>query len=222
MTTQNFTPPEYLSDGFDCPHCGIYSLQTWIPEGRNISVTGHLGNKNHIEGSLSILEDFSACQCFRCKKICLWMNEKLIYPDLVSVKPPNQDLPEDIKKLYEEAASILHKSPRAATAVLRVALEKLCQEKGKQNLSLNENIALLIKNKEIPEILEKAMNTIRVFGNNAAHPGKINFDGMDSPDVARKLFKIINIIADRWITDEREVHELYEETVPESEKSAES
>ena len=41
------------------------------------------------------------------------MDKKLIYPDKASVEPPNEDLSEDIKKLYDEAASILNKSPRA-------------------------------------------------------------------------------------------------------------
>jgi hypothetical protein len=54
---------------------------------------------------------------------------------------------------------------------------------------------------------------VRVVGNNAVHPGQINLD--DDSDVALKLFKILNIIADELITKEKEMDALYNNIIPE-------
>ena len=59
----------------------------------------------------------------------------------------------------------------------------------------------------IPETLVQAMTAVRLVGNDAAHsdPSKIDFDVDDdeSSAVAEKLFRMINIIADRF-NNERE------------------
>ena len=146
------------------------------------------------------------------------MGKKLVYPDTISVEPPNQDLPEDIKQLYKEAADILNKSPRAAAAILRLALEKFCQAHGDKKLRLSENIELLRRNNKIGEDVYKAMESIRAVGNDAVHAGAIDFNDENSLDVAKKLFKITNIIANRLITDKKEINEFYTTTVPESKR----
>jgi hypothetical protein len=42
--------------------------------------------------------------------------------------------------------------------------------------------------------IQKAIDLVRVVGNNAVHPGQINLD--DNSAIALKLFKIINMIND--------------------------
>ena len=46
--------------------------------------------------------------------------------------------------------------------------------------------------------IQKAIDLVRVVGNNAVHPGQINLD--DNSAIALKLFKIINMINDCWKT----------------------
>ena len=199
--------PEYQVKTRLCPHCDKYCHLAWLPERKHISVAE---NK-----TLFLEKHFSASQCDNCGGICLWLGAVQIYPDKASVEPPNKDLPPDIKKLYDEAASILNKSPRASAALLRVALERLCKEKGNKNSSLDKNIKLLREQKMIPETLVQAMTAIRLVGNDAAHsdPSKIDFDVDDdeSSAVAEKLFRMINIIADRLITNEKDVKDLMDD-----------
>ena len=70
----------------------------------------------------------SWCNC--CNKQCLWLYGKLIVPDSGDAPLPNEDLSDGIKADYMEAASVLQKSPRAAAALLRLALQKLCKQLG--------------------------------------------------------------------------------------------
>jgi hypothetical protein len=52
----------------------------------------------------------------------------MIEPNIGGVPFPNNDLPEDIKNDYIEARDILNKSPRGSSALLRLAIQKLCKE----------------------------------------------------------------------------------------------
>jgi hypothetical protein len=53
----------------------------------------------------------------------------MIYPEVISVDNLNEDMPEEVKFDYNEAALIVEKSPRAAAALLRLGIEKLCKRK---------------------------------------------------------------------------------------------
>jgi len=48
---------------------------------------------------------------------------------------------------------------------------------------------------------------VRVIGNNAVHPGTI--DLKDDRDTVNKLFRLVNFIAHKTITEPREVDEIY-------------
>jgi len=69
----------------------------------------------------------------------------MIYPDFEGVQPPNQDLSEDIKFDYQEAASILQKSPRGSATLLRLAIQKLCKELGEDGKNINNDIKILLQ-----------------------------------------------------------------------------
>ena len=56
----------------------------------------------------------------------------MIYPRSIPFPDPNEDLDDGIKKLYREAANVYQDSPRASAALLRLCLEKLCQQLGEK------------------------------------------------------------------------------------------
>jgi len=86
----------------------------------------------------------------------------MIYPKTIKVSLPNEDLDGDIKKDYLEAANIFNDSPRASTALLRLALQKLCKQLGEKGDNINADIAALVKKGLNPVDIVKHFNEIKV------------------------------------------------------------
>jgi hypothetical protein len=136
----------------------------------------------------------------------LWVEESLVFPDVSTAPLPNPDLDSGIKSDYLEARSILNKSPRGAAALLRLCVQKLCQQLGEPGENLNDDIGHLVK-KGLPARAQLALDVVRVIGNNAVHPGQISLK--DDRDVALALFGLVNSIADLMITQPTQLERLY-------------
>lgn len=105
----------------------------------------------------------------------------------------------------EEAASILTQSPRGAAALLRLALQKLCMHLGSKGKNINDDVADLVA-KGLPVKVQQALDSVRVIGNNAVHPGQID---TDNPSVAGSLFTLVNLVTDYMISKPNEVAAIY-------------
>lgn len=129
---------------------------------------------------------------------------------------PNSDLREDIKVDYLEARSIVNKSPRGAAALLRLCIQKLCEQLGESGKDINTDIGNLVQ-KGLHSTIQKSLDIVRVIGNDAVHPGQI--DLKDDIDTANKLFELVNLIAQVMITEPKAIDELYT-ALPESKRKA--
>lgn len=202
-------PPAIDKRSFHCPHCGVLAEQTWS---KNItcSYTGRLPNGSNGHTSFS-LQNTGIAKCKHCEKISVWLSEKMVYPLTGNVEMANPDLPEEIKKDYNEAKDIVNISPRGAVALLRLAIQKLCIHLGEKGKNINADIASLVK-KGLPETMQQALDSVRVVGNNAVHPGVINFE--DDTDTAFALFGFVNIICEVLISQPKKIQEYYTKNVP--------
>ena len=84
----------------------------------------------------------------------------MIYPRLRATKPPNPDLDEKIRRIYEEAADIRQDSARGAAALLRRALEKAQVADGKDGLTVAlilNMLAAVVEPKEGVLLLSRAL-----------------------------------------------------------------
>jgi hypothetical protein len=206
----NFINPILNATSFNCPHCGITSPQTWS---KNISITyesrepdGRFINRVYYPSSF-----YKIAKCNHCNDISIWLEEKMIYPHVGTVPNPNEDLPIDVKADYLEARNIVNLSPRGASALLRLSVQKLCVELGEMGKNINDDIKNLVK-KGLPETLQQALDSVRVIGNNAVHPGQI--DLKDDIDTAYKLFGFVNIITEMLISQPKKIKEFYEMNIP--------
>ncbi|MGP0592699.1 DUF4145 domain-containing protein [Nitrospira sp. T9] len=111
-----------------------------------------------------------------------------------------------IKATYEEARSILHLSPRGTAALLRLCIQNLCIHLGKDGKNLNKDIASLVSD-GLDIRIQRALDIVRVIGNNAVHPGQIELQ--DDQETATQLFKLVNLIADKMISERNTLNELY-------------
>jgi hypothetical protein len=214
MKKEKFYPPTFAEEKFHCPHCGVFAKQFWSHLSAN-----KYWNDGYINGvpgfDEALAKDWRISKCEHCSGYIIWLDDKVIYPDQISVDNPNEDLDEDIKKDYMEASEIFNKSPRGAAALLRLALTKLLKQLGEKGDSINDDIINLIKNKGLNPTVQKALYFIRVTGNNAVHPGVIDLN--DNKEVAQKLFQVINFIAEKMITDFNEIDILFND-LPKIEK----
>jgi hypothetical protein len=140
----------------------------------------------------------------------------MIIPSTGSAPLPNPDLPEPLKTDYNEARSICGPSPRGAAALLRLVVQKLCKYLGQSGVDLNADIANLVSKGLSPKI-QKALDVVRVIGNEAVHPGQIDLN--DNPAIASQLFALVNLIVEAMITQPRAVDKIYD-SLPESKRKA--
>ena len=126
-------------------------------------------------------------------------------------------MPESVKQLYKEAALIYNKSPRAACALLRLAIDRLCNELGETDRDINKNIGALVKRGLSVEV-QQALDVVRVVGNKAVHPGQIAID-VDDVETANVLMSLLNMIVTRMITEPKKIGVLFDK-LPESVKKS--
>lgn len=150
--------------------------------------------------------------CSKCRNFAIWLKEKMIYPFETIAPFPLDDMPNDVKDDFNEARNIVNVSPRSAAALLRLSLQKLMPHLGEKGKSLNDDIGSLVK-MGLPQKIQKALDSVRVIGNNAVHPGQI--DIKDDIQTAAALFELVNLIVDVMITQETKVDEIYNK-IPES------
>jgi hypothetical protein len=199
----DYIAPEINKRAFTCPNCGVYSNQKFL---FCIDSSWH-NDIAHYEFGVNAGKDFhfGISICDHCKRICIWRYDQVIYPNRGNAPIPNPDMPEDVREDYEEAAGIYTQSPRGASALLRIAIQKLSIHLGGSGKNLNDDIAELVK-KGLPEKIQKSLDIVRVIGNHAVHPGQINVDNVGT---ATKLFTLVNLITDYMVSMPRKVNEMY-------------
>ena len=132
-----FKKPEPKANSFICPHCGVFAMQVWSEFMTNF-------DREHTSG-WELQRNMNVGKCDHCSKITIWLGDEMIYPIKSSVPTPNEDLEEDIRKDYNEAAEIVEKSPKSAAALLRLAIQKLCKQLGEDGENINTDIGELVK-----------------------------------------------------------------------------
>ena len=214
----SYVAPKFNLEAFNCPFCNAYAHMTWT--------TGS-------EWSFSDYTEAKCHKCHICHKKSLWRKEEhvlpimgiitkvgfMIYPDTGNAPFPVEDMPEDVKADYMEAASIFSKSHRGGAALLRLALQKLLKHLGKEGKNINDDIRALAGDGSLPAKVIQVADTLRITGNNAVHPGTMSDEDFD--DVAEKMFDLINFIVRKAITEPKELDELYLKTPESARKSAE-
>lgn len=213
----DYNEAEYAKAVYTCPHCGTVSQMRWSHIYAIIKEDGDFllsydDNLDYIDYE----DEIDVVACAACNNIQIWVNRNMIFPSSTILPSANADMPESVRQVYNEAKEIYSKSPRASAALLRLGLQNLCKHLGEKGDNINEDIKLLVK-KGLPCSVQKALDSIRIIGNNAVHPGTIDLN--DEPNVARTLFEVLNFIIEKMITEPKKIDEIYG-FLPESAKQA--
>lgn len=199
----NYIEPQPFLKSFTCPHCGTLSKQEW----RWLDWEYQRGYQHQEEYPIRI------GTCDHCDDSTLWVYDKLLFPDNGNAPFPNPEMPENVLKLYKEAASIHSKSPRGAAALLRLAIQVLTKELGEEGKNINTDIGNLVS-KGLPIIVQQSLDIVRVTGNDAVHPGQID---TDNPETVGQLFKLVNVIVEYMIDLPKRVGGIYD-SLPDGKK----
>lgn len=148
--------------------------------------------------------------CGHCGERMLWVGSRIVWPLVGAAEPPNPDLSDRIKRNYQEAGAILDLSPRGAAGLLRICIEQLCEDLKAKGEKLDQKIADLVA-RGLPVEVQQALDVVRVIGNDAVHPGQMDLS--DDRATASSLFRWVNYIAERMISEPNRLREAFE-TLP--------
>lgn len=202
--------PRVGREAFHCPFCGVYAQQSWV--------SPYVGR-----GQFMVPTLIRRSTCGNCRAHTYWLApddgrpedvcSQLVWPLTSPLAPAAHiDMPNEPKADYEEARSVVQVSPRGAVALLRLAVQKLMVALGQPGKNINADIGALVS-EGLPKRVQQALDTLRVTGNNAVHPGQI--DLTDNRDTAVALFGLMNYIVEQQITQAKEQDAIYE-ALPES------
>jgi hypothetical protein len=192
--------PGVDKDRFTCPHCGVFAMQesgtVWVRTQQNASLQ---------------LGDWTGHQCAACTRLILWEHSQgfwaLVHPLTVLGEKPNRDMPDDVRRIYDEARRVGGMSPRSAAALLRLALQVLVDELEPGSGNINSKIGALVQRGLHPQT-QQAMDVLRIVGNNAVHPGQI--DVSEDPGLLPGLFRLANVVVDQMISVPRHAASLFD------------
>lgn len=196
-----YKEPSFGQSAFDCPFCSAYANQSWP-------------KIYYTSGGFKLIDNLALSFCSNCDLYSIWYKGILVHPESSQVNSPNLDLDQDIQDDYNEAANIFQKSPRGSAALLRLAIQKLCKQLGEKGEDLNTDIGNLVK-KGLSVKVQQSLDSVRVIGNEAVHPGELNLK--DDKGIALALFKLLNFIAERMISEPKEIEAIYRK-LPENKK----
>lgn len=201
-----YVAPSFNRDNFTCPSCGVLSLHEWAK----------LDGSNSHAISLHTALWRSLCKSGYCSGFTLWTinmvtdptrqrrvqkseTARMLHPKTRAAPKPNADMCDLAKTIYEEAADIADRSPRAACALLRLALEVVLKEQcGRTEKMLGNMIEGMLKDGDLPKQVEEMADVLRINGNQAIHAGEIRADDSDTRELASGLFEILN-----WFVEEK-------------------
>lgn len=209
---------DFNNKTFTCPYCG--KEQTYSNNNaEHQSACYRKGFVNHVAlfsvyGDIEVLH--IKCTNGTCNKITVVAHDKNrqwdIIPEDVHKHYPEY-IPLQIRNDYEEASSIIDRSPKAAATLLRRCLQGMIRDFwGIHKSRLYDEIDA-IKDK-VSASQWKALNGLRSIGNIGAHMEKdVDLIIDIEPEEALKLQKMIELLLDKWYIARHEEEKLYADIV---------
>jgi hypothetical protein len=176
-----YTPPTFRGDGFNCPHCGVFAHQDWY----DVSL-----ENAPVDEEKEASDDLALSYCDKCGSYAVWIKDEMIFPQPSVVPLPLEEMPDDVKEIYNEARDIMNASPRSAAALLRYAIQLLMYNLGEEGENIND-VILDLRNKGLDVKIQTALDSVKVTGEEAINPGQI--DPRDDDETSQVLFNLLNL-----------------------------
>lgn len=175
-----------------CPHCGNKTGQSIL--------FSHTTEEDFYDSNGKSIDCFEVyyylTECATCSKVSLFSNWELsdspgslsdcrvFYP---ITKMFSTEVPEEIRKTYNESLKVKNISPDAFSVLIRKALEYLCHDQGVRGYNLKKMVDKLTRQGLIPGNLSKMTDAIRIVGNLGAHAAKVRI-GKKEAEIIHDFF----------------------------------
>lgn len=198
-----------------CPFCGasIPNIHQTF-QGRDVQFEFSYNNYDHAWNWQILSLRCPSCGKISTSAVGIGSNVKgktvLIFPESSAIQFPEY-VPLAIREDYEEAYSILTKSPKASATLARRCLQGMIRDFWNiHEKNLNAEITSL--QPLIPAAQWKAIDAVRRVGNIGAHmEHDVNLIVDVSHDEARSLLTLIELLIDKWYVDRHDAEQLYAE-----------
>lgn len=237
MPPADMRHPRLHGASFACPRCAAFAGQEWEDLViREISHTFRPADDARADLQSTLVAGLPQAKgpdtrwrmstCAACERASIWRGEDLIYPRAYPGAVPSEDMPADVRELYEEASAVATVSRRAGAALARATLERLLKNldpEAPRRTRLDGYIERV--SVRVSTHTAQMLTLIRHTGNKALHvepdPDESIVLLLSDADagILDAIFATINAVIDELITRPK-VAEAYYATVPEGVRSA--
>ena len=144
--------------------------------------------QKHAQSVKVKMANLHVSNCHSCDGFSLWVSGRLVFPYNVEKTP---DL---VGQDVEEAASILNKSPREATALMRVCIQKLVPLLKQDGSYLNDYMSSLV-GKGLEVEIQQSMEVLQVLRNDPGQP--TNLETQEDKEMALRFVDSLKAILER-------------------------
>ena len=151
--------------------------------------------QKHSQSVKAKMANLHVSGCHSCNGFALWVGDRLVFPYNVDKTP---DL---LEKDFEEAAAILNQSPRGATALMRVCIQKLVPLLKQDGKYLNDYISSLVR-KALEVEIQQSMEVLQVLRNDPGQPTSL--ETQEDKEMALRFFDSLKAILQRRTLQHRD------------------
>lgn len=175
-----------MENKIKCPHCSVTAYINWKTEW--LSIPRSRVQEKHYSKIVDLVilandewhTHYAACP--ECEELIIVLErvgpsnplEYFAYPRFPKVESIGSEVPEHLRKDYEEAHAVLSISTRASAVLSRRILQEILREHGYESGDLSTQINGVLTEEDpkrsLPPALYETIDAVRHFGNFSAHP----------------------------------------------------
>lgn len=237
MPPADMRHPHLHGTSFACPRCAAFAGQEWDDlVVREISHSFRPADDTRADLHRPLTAALPQTKrpdtlwrmstCAACERASIWRGDDLIFPRTHLGAIPSEDMPEDVRELYEEASAVATVSRRAGAALARATLERLLKNldpDAPRRTRLDTYIERV--SRRVSTHTARMLTLIRHTGNKALHVEPNPDESIvlllsdEDSGILDAIFVTIDSVVDELITRPRQA-DAYYATVPEGVRSA--
>lgn len=222
MQSTNYYMEQHLKEEFECPHCEKSGKQLWFKikqkpwedpkvyplllETSSWSPVSDISvDMDNFLESLTKWE-FEISTCDSCMEYIIWINERPVLRNFKIIPLPHENMPDNVKQLYNEAKNVFFDSHIAANILLRLALKKLIQYIERNKLIHCNSDKLSIN---LDASLSHTLKSLGIFEDEELFSSFLNNKEVIKIDeVTLSIFDVVNLIVEGNIYTDQKAKEI--------------